>query len=48
MSANRALAGVLEARRALLKDVLVTKDGHEVLTDGVPRDPEQIEARVGA
>ena len=26
MSANRALAGVLEARRALLKDVLVTKD----------------------
>ena len=26
MSANRALAGVLKARRALLKDVLVTKD----------------------
>jgi len=25
-------------------DVLVTKTGHEVLTDGVPKEPDEIEA----
>lgn len=29
-------------------DVLVTRDGHEVLTDGVPKDPDAIEAVMAA
>jgi Xaa-Pro aminopeptidase len=29
-------------------DVLVTREGHEVLTDGVPKDPAAIEAVMAA
>ena len=29
-------------------DVLVTRDGHEILTDALPRDPAEVEALVGA
>jgi len=29
-------------------DVLVTRDGHEVLTDGVPKDADAIEAVMAA
>jgi Xaa-Pro aminopeptidase len=28
-------------------DVLVSASGHEVLTDGVPKDPDDIEAVMG-
>ena len=29
-------------------DVAVTKDGHEILTDGVPKDAEAVEAVLAA
>jgi Xaa-Pro aminopeptidase len=29
-------------------DVLVTRDGHEVLTKSLPREPKEVEALVGS
>jgi Xaa-Pro aminopeptidase len=29
-------------------DILVTRDGHEVLTKDLPREPDQVEALVGS
>ena len=35
-------------RRKVKDDVLVTPGGAEVLTDGAPKDPDEVEALVGS